>query len=124
MWSDKYNYYNIQFDEKFSQKLEKKFVVKCLLETNLFKQTNHQSLRNLDNFPWAEIVLVETQNGNFATSEKENLFVSLIAIVCLKNQKTNQQVYIDTFIQIAEKLNWKLYLERDDDGNENIEIKK
>lgn len=28
----------------------------------------------------------------------------------------------DTFKQIAAKLQWKLYLEEDDDGNEMIEI--
>ena len=72
MWSDRDNYYNIQFDEQFGQKLDKSFVVKCLLETNLFKQTNHQTFTNSKEFPWVDIVLVETYDGNFATSDKEN----------------------------------------------------
>ena len=122
MWSDRYNYYNIQFDENFGQKLDKLVVVKCLLETKLFKQTNHQSFTNTDNFPWVDIVLVETYDGNYASSDTENQFGTLVAIVCSKGQNVDQQIYIDAFKKIANQLNWKLYLEEDDDGNENIEL--
>ena len=122
MWSDRYNYYNIQCDENFSQKLDKSVVVKCLLETKFFKQTNHQSFTNTDKFPWVDILLVETYDGNYASSDKENQFVTLVAIVCSKGQNIDQQTYIDAFKQIANILNWKLYLEEDDDGNENIEL--
>ncbi len=122
MWSDRYNYFNIQCDERFSQKLDKSVVVNCLLETSFFRQTNHQSFTNSDKFPWVDIVLVETNDGSFASSDKENQFVTLIAIVCSKEQTINQQAYIDAFKKIANQLNWKLYLEEDDDGNENIEL--
>ena len=122
MWSDRYNYYNIQFDKQFRQKLDKSYVVNCLLETKLFKQTNHQTFTNSGNFPWVDIIIVETYDGNFAASDKENQFVTLVAIVCSKKQEIDQQIYINTFKQIANRLNWKLYLEEDDDGNENIEL--
>jgi hypothetical protein len=122
MWSDRYNYYNIQSDENFSQKLDKSVVVKCLLETKFFKQTNHQSFTNADKFPWVDIVLVETYVGNYSSSDKENQFVTLVAIVCSKGLHIDQQVYIDAFKKIANHLKWKLYLEEDDDGNENIEL--
>lgn len=122
MWSDRYNYYNIQCDEHFSQKLDKSVVVKHLLETKLFKQTNHQSFTNTDKFPWVDITLVETYDGNFISSNEENQFVTLVVIVCSKGQNIDQQIYIDAFKQIANKLNWNLYLEEDDDGNENIEL--
>jgi hypothetical protein len=122
MWSDKYNYYNIQFDEKCSQRLSKSTVVDCLIETKILRQKNHQTFTNVDNFPWVDIVLVEANDGNFTVSEKENQFVTLVAIVCLKRQDINQQIYIDAFRGIADKLKWKLYLEEDDDGNEEIEL--
>jgi hypothetical protein len=122
MWSEIFNYYNIQYDEKFSQKLDKSIVVKCILETELFKQINHQSFTNSDKFPWVDILLVETYNGNFTSSEKENQFVTLIAIVCSKGENINQYTYIEVFNKIANQLNWKLYLEEDDEGNENIEL--
>ncbi len=120
MWSDRYNYYNIQFDEKFSQKLDKAIVVECLLQTKLFQQTNQQTFTNTDDFPWTNIILADTVNGNYASSNKNLQFVTLIAIVCSKEE--DQQIYIDTFKKIASQLSWKLYLEEDDDGNENIEL--
>jgi hypothetical protein len=122
MWSDRYNYYNIQFNEKFGQRLSKSIVVDCLLEIKLFKQTNHQCFTNEDNFPWVDIIIVETYDGSFSASEYENQFVTLIAIVCSKTEDIDQQIYLNTFKQIANKLNWKLFLEEDDDGNKNIEL--
>jgi|SRR6478735_6936432 len=122
MWSDRYNYYNIQYDEKFGQRLSKSTVVDALLDTKLFIQTSHQTFKNSDEFPWVDIILVETYDGNFAGSKEENQFVTLVAIVCSKGQNVDQQVYINTFKQIANKLKWKLYLEEDDDENENVEL--
>jgi hypothetical protein len=122
MWSNQYNYFNIQFDLKFSQKIEKSIVVKCLTDSNLFQQINHQTFRNIEDFPWVEILLVETYDGNYTSSEKENDFVTLIAIVALKEPVNDQIKYIETFKQIAKSLNWRLFLEQDDEGNLNIEL--
>jgi hypothetical protein len=122
MWSEKYNYFNVQFDLNFSQKIEKSIVVKYLTDINLFQQINHQTFRNSEDFPWVEILLIETYDGNYSTSEKENEFVTLIAIVTSKEQVNNQEKYIETFKQIALSLNWRLFLEEDDEGNLNIEL--
>lgn len=122
MWSDRYNYYNIMFDEKFSQKLTKSTIIDFLLDTGMFKQINHQTFTNSSKFPWVEIVLVETNDGNFTASERENEFVTLVAIVCSKGQNINQHIYINAFKEIANKLNWRLFLEEDDDGNEYVEL--
>lgn len=99
MWSDRYNYYNIQFDEHFGQKLDKSVVVECLLETKLFKQKNHQTFTNPNRFPWVDILLVETYDGSFASSDKENPFVTLIAIVCSKGKNIDQHIYILTHLR-------------------------
>lgn len=122
MWSDRYNYYNIQSDENFSQKINIETVIDILLESNYFKQKNHQLFENTENFPWSEIVLAETEDGNFNSSDKKNDFVNLIAIVCSKGQDIDQQIYLDAFLEIANNLNWKLFLEEDDEGNKNVEI--
>lgn len=122
MWSDRYNYYNIQFDESFSQKLDKALVIDCLKETGQFKQTSHQSFTNTDRFPWVDVSLVETYDGNYSSSDNEIQYVTLIAIVCSKGPDIDQQVYVDAFRHIANKLNWQVYLEEDDDGNENIKL--
>lgn len=122
MWSDRYNYYNIKFDEKFSQKLSKQTIIKTLLETNNYIQKNHQEFTNSEIFPWVYIVLVETEDGNFNSSQVENQFVSLIAIISSKGKDIDQTKYIESFKNVANKLNWKLFLEEDDEGNQNIAL--
>jgi hypothetical protein len=124
MWSDKYNYYNIQSDESHSEEIESRKVIEILTKTTYFKQINHQSFSNCENFPWLEINIVKAKNGNFSTSEKELESVNLITIVCSKNMEINQSIYTETFLNIAKELNWKLYLEQDDEENQNIEIKR
>lgn len=122
MYSHIYNYYNIQFDEKFGQRLNVSTVVDAILETKLFRQSNPRKFINSDEFPWADLGLFDTYDGNYGGSDNGSQFVTLIAIVCSKRENINQQIYIDAFKQIASKLNWKLYLEEDDDGNENLEL--
>jgi len=122
MWSDRYNYYNIQSDRQFSQRVETKIVIRCLRDTKLFKQTDHQSFRNNDTFPWTDIFLTETSDGGFESDNNELQYINLIAIVCSKGDNIDQQLYINAFKKVAAKLNWKLYLEQDDEGNENIEV--
>ena len=124
MWSHQYIYYNIQSDKFFSQSKKIEDVISILLRTNYFKQKNHQSFCNSDNFPWVDMILVETKDGKFASSDQKKSFVNLIAIVCLKAEEIDQSIYINEFLEIADKLNWKLFLEEDDDGNQNVEIKK
>jgi len=122
MWSDRYNYYNIKSDREHIIKIEADRVMSVLLQTGNFVQKKHQTLINVQHFPWADITLVEAKDGNFASSTKKTHFINLIAIVCAKGKNIDQQLYIKTFLKVAEKLNWKLYLEADDNGNEDIEI--
>ncbi|MDR2920151.1 MAG: hypothetical protein LBV72_12400 [Tannerella sp.] len=124
MWSDKYIYYNIQNDLDFSQKVEVEKVVQLLLDTNCLVQEHHQSFENSDNFLWLDITIAMTENGNFKVDNKPLSHVNLISIVCSKGDNIDQSVYTNVFLNIAEKLNWKLFLEEDDFGNENIEIKR
>ncbi|NQX40368.1 hypothetical protein SAMN05421820_105248 [Pedobacter steynii] len=123
MWSDRYNYYNIQSDEGYTKKVETGIVLQILLKSGYFLQKDHQTLVNAENFPWLEMVLAETEDGSFATSDKKLPYVNLIAVVCTKSAAIDQGVYLKAFLEMAEELNWKLYLEEDDEGNENIEIR-
>jgi hypothetical protein len=122
MLSDKYNYYNIQSDKYFAEKADIEKVVSILLKTDCFIQKTHQSFTNADTFPWADIIIVETSDGSFTATDKPFPQANLIAIVCSNAEEIDQSVYKSVFLSIAEKLNWKLYLEADDNGNENIEI--
>ena len=58
MWSDRYNYYNIQFDEKFSIFIPRETVISSLLALNQFKQFTHQKFTNAENCPWDDIIIV------------------------------------------------------------------
>lgn len=122
MWSDKYNYYNIQSDKFFSQKTNVEKIVSIVLQTNCFIQKTHQSFTNAETFPWTDITIVETSSGSFAATDRPFRDANLIAIVCSKAKEIDQSVYKNVFLSIAEKLNWKLFLEADDNGNETIEI--
>lgn len=68
------------------------------------------------------MILVKTKDGNFAASANKIPYTNLVAIVCSKGQEHDDKMYVDTFLKIAKTLNWKLYLEEDDDGNEDIEV--
>ncbi|MBO9673144.1 MAG: hypothetical protein J7577_06855 [Sphingobacteriaceae bacterium] len=124
MWSDRYNYYSIKSDLQHQKKAATQSVMDMLLQTGNFVQKDHQTLSNTDHFPWASITLVEAKQGNFSSSKKQTDFINLIDIVCGKGKNIDQQLYIKAFLEIAEKLNWNLYLETDDEGNENIMIER
>ena len=65
---------------------------------------------------------MDTKNGNFVEIEEENQYLTLIAFVYSKGQNVEQKQYVETFKQVANNLNWKLILEKDDDGSENIKL--
>ncbi|GGG97945.1 hypothetical protein GCM10007422_09980 [Pedobacter zeae] len=124
MWSDRYIYYNIKSDLQHRQKAETGSVMKILLQSGNFVQKDHQSLSNADHFPWVSITLVEAKRGGFSSSKRQTDFINLIDIVCSSGKNTDQQLYLKTFLAIAEKLQWNLYLEADDEGNENVIIER
>ena len=121
MYSDQYYYYFIQADDNHSQTLDILTVTNCLLATGLFKQTDHQTFRNSENFAWVNITLAKAINHKFSLSaENELTHINLISIIGSKIEP--ESIYIQTFKNIAKQLNWRLYYEYDDDGVENIKI--
>ena len=49
-----------------------------------------------------------SKDGNYSSTEKELPFVNLISITCRNENEIEQQIYNDTFLKVAKKLNWKL----------------
>ncbi|MBT2564385.1 hypothetical protein J7E50_23495 [Pedobacter sp. ISL-68] len=121
MWSDRYNYYNIKSDREYSQKVETETAIGVLLQTGNFVQDDNKTLSNADHFPWINITLVETKDGDFVSSTKKIDLINLIAIVCAKGTDIDQ-IYTNALLEVAEKLNWKPYLEADDEGNQDVII--
>lgn len=122
MWSDKYNYYHLKSDRLYSGKLKTEEIIRVCLETGLFVQKNHQVLCNAAHFPWVEMILVKTKDGNFAASANKIPYTNLVATVSLKGPERDDKTYVSAFLKIAKTLHWKLYLEEDDDDNEDTEI--
>lgn len=110
-----YCYYNIQSDKHFSKKIQRESLVAFLQTFAELQQQSHQIFKNKSDFQWLEMILVETNDGNYASSEILNEWVTLIAIVCSEN--ANQNAYIEVFKKIADYLGWQVYQE--DDGGEN-----
>jgi hypothetical protein len=124
MWSDRYRYYNIQSDLQLTKKAETSLVVDILLNTNLFVQKDHQSFANAENFPWVDILIADSNDGNFSATDKPFPRTSLISIVTARGDEVEESTYTNVFLDIADKLNWKLFLEADDKGGEYIEVQR
>ncbi|GHV86618.1 hypothetical protein AGMMS50230_22260 [Spirochaetia bacterium] len=119
MYSNLYNYYNI-CDYDFSTEHDYAIIVKTILENNGLKQKAQNLFENQNDFPWIDIGITYTRDGNYTIDNTKVDKINLITIVVLK--KIDQLIYTNVLLGIAKKLSWKLFLEEDDDGNENIEI--
>ena len=122
MYSDRYRYCNIQSDGLFTQEVPRETLVALLLATGCFVQKGPQEFSNKLSFPWVDVVLVKTVDGNYALEAAPIPFVNLIAIVGSKSGDVDSRLYTDVLKALAGKLDWKLYLEEDEEGNENVEI--
>jgi hypothetical protein len=122
MWSDTYWYFNIQKDKSEYQLLDIKKITDVLLSTGCLKQVNKQTFKNKENFPWIDIVISNSINGNFSINSEQINEINLISIVCTKKDNNYDEPYKDLLLKIAFQLNWKLFLEEDDKGHQQLEI--
>ena len=103
-----YQYYHIQSDD-FSKKVKRTLLIDFLKSIDELQQQNHQTFKNKNKYQWRKMILVETDNGNYTSSDTPNEWVTLIAIVCDEN--ANQDEYMQTFKKIADFLGWNIYQE-------------
>ena len=75
-------------------------------------------------FPWISVVAVNSHHGNYGKDEDFNSeWVNLIAIVGSKSDPENEILYVNMLTEVAEKINWGLILEEDDNENKNIVLR-
>ena len=123
MWSNQYLYYIIRSDAQYSRSLSTKDVIKFLERFQELKKNGHQSFVNQENFPWIHIACVHTLNGNFAHNDSDQTDnTNLITIAASKHDPENEYRYIELLKSIANRLNWELILEENDDGNKDIRL--
>jgi hypothetical protein len=105
----------------------------------LFYANGRPDISKQKNFPWINIGIVYTKDGNYAINNRsrtrteglpgiklsprmKNEIKKINLITVTTSRKIEQNIYIEKLLNIANKINWKLYLEEDEDGNENIVI--
>lgn len=125
MWSPLYWYYEIRGNENYSQRLPTHDVLNVLDNTGKLQPTGHQQFRNIENFPWIDVIAVNSDNGSYGSKEHLNSeWINLIAIVGSKSNPENEALYVSLLTEIAEKINWELILETDDDDHENVVLRE
>ena len=123
MWSNIYVYYNIQSDETCSKDIKTENIVNIFSEYNFLKKyIGNRCFENKEEFSWIKIYLTFTKDGkNFMSDTIYNDRINIIPIITTREAQSN---YFEFMLEIANKINWKLFLEEDDDHTENIEIIK
>jgi hypothetical protein len=88
MWSNIYWYFKLQKDKLSYQPLDIGTVTNLLLKTGCLEQVSQQKFKNKSPFPWMELILANSNDGNFATPTEAINHITLISIVCSrKNTK-------------------------------------
>lgn len=125
MWSNLYWYYKIRGDKTYNQRMLTSDVLNVLDNTGELQRIDNQEFSNIENFPWISVVAVDSNNGNYAVDAGYNSeWVNLVAVVGSKSDPQNEFLYVNMLTRIAEKLNWELILEEDDDGNTDIVLRE
>lgn len=125
MWSHLYWYYEIRGNEIYSQRLLTNDVLDILENTGKLQRIGNQQFSNIESFPWISVIAVSSHNGNYCRDADFNSeWVNLIAIVGSKSSPENEILYVNMLTEIAEKINWELILEEDDNDNENIVLRR
>lgn len=125
MWSHLYWYYEIRGNETYSQSVLTSDVLNILDNTGKLKRTGNQQFSNIEGFPWISVLAVNSDDGSYGRHENFNSErVNLIAVVGSKSNPENEILYVNLITEIAEKINWELILEKDDDDNENVVLRK
>ncbi|NML42011.1 hypothetical protein HHL17_32800 [Chitinophaga sp. G-6-1-13] len=125
MWSPLYWYYEIRSDRSYSQRILTGDVLNVLNNTGELQRIDKQEFGNIERFPWISVVAVNSNNGNYATyAGYKSRWINLIAVVGSKSDPRNETLYVSLLARIAEKLNWELILEEDEDGNEDVVLRE
>lgn len=120
-----YAYYYIQSEKKNSCFLKLKEIISVLEKCSELKQLSQDTYCNTDTFPWCTISVVHQVGGCYSTIDKilpEDSPMNHIAIVCSKIDPSKLERCESLFCHIARRLDWLLYLEEDDDGNQDVKI--
>jgi hypothetical protein len=121
MWSTYCHYFQIRKDENYSEAVDTKIVKSIFKSIDGVVANGKLYYKNKKGFPSISIAIVKSKNGNFAIQDKYTYFeeINLIDIQSTKKE-VDQEWIMNLMKTIANKLNWEVILETDDDGNEDV----
>jgi len=121
MWSNLYVYYNLRSDERYQQFQPVEEIVQILKGTGVLEAQSSMIFGNVSNFPWLNIGIAQTTDGNYSIAQDAN-YDSGNLLTVVTSRQHDQQIYKDLLIGIARKLQWEVILEEDDHENEDVII--
>lgn len=125
MWSPLYWYYEIRGNKIYSERLPTDDVLSVLKNTGKLQPVSNRQFCNIESFPWISVTAVNSNNGNYGNPADFNSeWVNLIVIVGSKSNPENEILYVSLLTEIAEKINWELILEEDDNDNEDVVLRE
>ncbi|MBO9701866.1 MAG: hypothetical protein J7604_16785 [Sporocytophaga sp.] len=120
MWSDKYYYLNIYYDETLSRDFDTQTLVAFMKSLPELKEKEALMFGNAPDFPFTNILLLKAKGLNQWSDRDRNIEkTNLIAIVCTKDTVPNFEKHQSLFIKIATFMDWQLVDEHTDDDIEN-----
>jgi len=114
MYSHLYEYFNICSDENYLIEKPTNEIKKALEETGVLIKSKNNCYSNSEKFPWINITLVKTLNGNYSESISAIPFSNLLTIVISKNE--DNHAYLKLLKDISHRLGWKLFLNYEGDN--------
>lgn len=120
MWSDRYYYLNICSDSLLSEDFSSTRLLTFLNSLPELKKVTDFEFRNVDSFPFLEILTLKAKTlDSWSNDDTNRTVTNLVTIVCSKGDTKDFERIKVVLIKIASFLNWQLTDEQTDDGEEN-----
>ncbi|MCR6642591.1 MAG: hypothetical protein NVV82_27295 [Sporocytophaga sp.] len=120
MWSDRYYYLNIYYDEDLSRDFDTLSLVAFIKSLPELKEKEPLMFGNVSEFPFTDIQLLKAESLlHWSERDRNNERTNLITLICSKDTASNFESHLTLLIKIASFVKWKLVDERTDDDIDN-----
>lgn len=124
MWSPYYKYYQIRKDKLYSELVDTEIVTSMILKNENILSNGKLSFKSKKDCPGISITIIKTNDGNYGIKESTHFSeINLIEVITSGSNESDEEWFLGFLRGISNKLNWKIILEEDDDGNEEVLIK-
>ena len=125
MWSPYHYLYKIRKDQSYAGSIKTTELKAILAAFDEITPTGELFFRNKEQYPNISMLIVNSNNGNFAIQDHNTTYEEINLIEIQTSKKEDQKEwYLNFMLKIAKALNWELILSEDDEENEEILIWK